>query len=859
MIATFNTDPSLKYKNPKTRAYIDECIKNKIINTPKTGFSVPLGDLSPHLKPHQSDSIRFAAEGGCRAIFNNFGLGKTRIQLWLAKLSIQHTGKSFMQGLPLGVVTEFYEEAEILGLKVHYVTCQADVLKIESENTGPQIFLSNYERIREGNFDPKHFGASSLDEGDAIRNLDTETTDYMMKEFSIIPLKFIATATPSPNDYTEILNYAQYLGVMDRGQALTRFFQRNSTTAGDLTLYPHKEDEFWLWVRSWSITIQFPSDLGYSDDGYKLPELTVNYHEVNVSERDIKADRDGNVAMFANPSKGVIESSREKRDSLYCRVEKALEIVKQNPDDHFILWHDLEDERKMLEKLLPECKSVYGKQTREQKEELLVGFKKGEYKYLATKPTIAGSGCNFQHHCHRAIFVGIGYKFKDFIQSIHRILRFMQKYGVIIDIIHTDAEREILKDLLRKWNDHNSMVAKQAALIRKYGLHGNVTAELLRTIGVDRKEVKGKRFTAIHNDCVIETQEMADNSIDMILTSIPFSDQYEYCESYHDMGHNNGNVEFFKQLDWLTPELLRILKPGRIAAIHVKDRIQFSYQNGVGFTSLIDFAGETSAHFKKHGFFLLGKHFIPTDVAAENASTYRLGYTENSKDGTKMGSGSPEYLLVFRKAPTDTSNAYADIPVVKPKPTYSRGRWQLDAHAEWLTNGNRLFQPEELRKLDLSQIGKLWKEYCLNNPYDFEKHVQLSETLDSIDKLPSGFMAVPTHTNNEWVWGDVSRMHTLNSSQTKKKQEKHVCPFQFDIVDRAVIRYSNENDLVFDPFGGIMTVAYRCALKLNRRAIATELNEAYWKDGVKYCQEAEMKRDVPTLFDLSNMEGAVCG
>jgi DNA modification methylase len=166
-----------------------------------------------------------------------------------------------------------------------------------------------------------------------------------------------------------------------------------------------------------------------------------------------------------------------------------------------------------------------------------------------------------------------------------------------------------------------------------------------------------------------------------------------------------------------------------------------------------------------------------------------------------------------------------------------------------------LFTPAELRKINLSQIGKLWKEYCLNNPYDFEYHVELAEMLDSVGKLPSGFMAVPPHTGNEWVWGDVSRMHTLNTSQTKRKQEKHVCPLQFDIIDRAVTRYSNKGELVFDPFGGIMSTPYRCILKLDRKAIATELNAAYYKDGVKYCKEAEIQGKVPHLFDVIE-EGA---
>jgi hypothetical protein len=836
-------------------------IEGKILDIPKCGIKVQREEINSICFPHQKDIIQWALEGGCRAICCSFGLGKSVMQLEIARLCQKHTGRPFLIGLPLGVVQEFKEDAAMLGIPVKYVHDQSEVFQTledlkaldatfdDGRQTPQPIYLSNYERIREGKFMPSFFGGCSFDEGDAIRNRETDTTEYIMTEFKQVPFRYLATATPTPNDYTEFLNYMEFLGIMDRSQALTRFFQRNSTKAGDLTLYPHKEEEFWLLVRQFAIFIELPSDLGYSDDGYTLPKLNVFYHEVKVTERGDVIDRDGNLKMFPDASKGLSEAAKEKRQSLDARVNKAVEILSAQPNDHWLLWHDLEDERREIERLLPDVKSVYGSQKQSEKESLLIDFKHGKYPYLATKPVIAGSGCNFQEHCHNAIFIGIGYKFKDFIQAIHRILRFKQKFDVNIHIIFTDAEREVLKTLLQKWQRHNDLVSRMTSIMKLFGLSQvDAISQLKRKIGVERKEVTGKYFKAINNDAVLEAAVMDSNSVGMILTSIPFSDQYEYCEIYNDMGHNNGDKEFFKQMDYLTCNLYRILKPGRVAAIHVKNRIVFSYQNGVGFTSLNDFRGKTVAHFVKHGFFLLGEHVITTDVVQENNQTYRLGWTENSKDGTKMGCGSPEYLLIFRKPPTDTSDAYADEPVAKSKSEYTRARWQLDAHAYWRSSGNRLLDPEELRKMDLSEVYKAWKLYALEHPYDFETHVKICDDLDKFDKLPSTFMAVPTPSNTDLVWDDVSRMHTLNSSQSKRKQEKHVCPLQFDIVDRALIRYSNKGDVVYDPFGGIMTVPFRC-IPIERFGVATELNEFYWKDGVKYLQELEYKQTIPTLFD----------
>jgi hypothetical protein len=232
-------------------------------------------------------------------------------------------------------------------------------------------------------------------------------------------------------------------------------------------------------------------------------------------------------------------------------------------------------------------------------------------------------------------------------------------------------------------------------------------------------------------------------------------------------------------------------------------------------------------------------------VVQENNQTYRLGWSEQCKDGTKMGVGLPEYVLIFRKPPTDTSKAYADNPVTKSKASYTRARWQLDAHAYWRSNANRLLDVEELRRMDLSQIGALWRE---REGYDFSEHLAICEALDSIGKLSATFMSLPVHSDSEGVWTDVSRMHTLNANQTRKKQEKHVCPLQFDIVDRCIERYSNPGEVVLDPFGGIMTVPFR-AVKLGRKGVGVELNKQYWQHGARYCRDAETLANTPSLFD----------
>jgi DNA modification methylase len=660
----------------------------------------------------------------------------------------------------------------------------------------------------------------------------------------------VATATPDPNRYKELIHYAGYLGVMDTGQALTRFFQRDSEKAGNLTLYPHKEAEFWLWVASWAVFITKPSDLGHSDDGYVLPELDVRWHEIPSDYSAAGADKQGQGLLIQDVAMSLPAAAREKRESLQARVEKVRALIDEAPADHFIVWHDLEDERHAIQQALPEAVSVWGSQDLEEREERIVGFSDGQHRILSTKPVIAGSGCNFQRHCHRAIFSGVGHKFNDFIQACHRVHRFGQTERVRIDIVHTEAEREIVANLQAKWRRHDEQQARMAELVRSYGLDRLAMQDTLaRTIGVERRVVKGERFEVALNDAVLEAMEQPDCSVDLIVTSIPFANHYEYTPTYNDFGHTDDNEHFWRQMDFLTPQLFRILKPGRIAAIHVKDRVLFQNVTGFGAPTMDYFHEEASFHLRKHGLHKLCTITITTDVVRENNQSYRLGYSEMLKDGTKMGAGCSEYLLVFRKPQTDLTRGYADDPVMHKADEYSLARWQIDAHDYWRSSGNRLLTAEEMARMGPSKLPKFFHDESLCHVYDYERHVAIGEALEVRDALPKLFACLAQGSPDPTVWTDVARMRTLNGEQATRAVEKHVCPLQFDIVDRAIERYSNRGDVVYDPFHGLGTVGVR-AIKLGRRARGSELSAAYFKDQVHYLRAAEQEFATPSLFDL---------
>ena len=822
-------------------------LRGKIRVAPETGFKVDPEQVNPALKLHQRDAVIWACRGGRRALFESFGLGKTVQELEWCRLTAAHEGGQALIVLPLGVRQEFSRDAvELLSMEAPpYVRTMAEA----AEYQDTPILMTNYERVRDGDMDPAAFCATALDEASVLRSFGSKTYQTFLDKFRGVKYKLVCTATPSPNKYKELIHYAGYLEVMDTGQALTRFFRRDSTKANNLTLYPHKEDEFWLWLSTWALVITKPSDLGHDDEGYDLPPLEVRRHVVSGHYNDYQ-DRDGQCKIINDAAMSLSEASREKRGSIAIRVKKAKEIVDGDPQAHFLLWHDLEAERHAICAALPESVDICGSMDYDERERRVIDFSEGRTRLFATKKSLSGSGCNFQRHCHRAIFVGIDYEFNDFIQAIHRIYRFLQTERVTIDIICTEAEDAIYRALMEKWEQHNHLQEKMREIVKKYGLGGvQAAAQMDRSIGVERVKVKGENFTAVNNDCVEETASMGENSIDLIVTSIPFSNHYEYTPSYNDFGHNEDTARFFEQMGYLTPNLLRVLKPGRVFACHVKDRVLFGNATGMGMPTMEPFHALCIQHYMRHGFAYFGMITVVTDVVRENNQTYRLGWTEQCKDGSKMGVGCPEYILLFRKLPTDRSKAYADEPVHKSKEKYTRAQWQLDAHGYWRSSGDRLMSKEELARVPVDRLQAAYRKYSRGTVYSYEEHVALAKKLDADGHLPATFMVVAPGSWTDQVWDDINRMRTLNTTQSQRRQALHVCPLQLDIVDRLINRYSNPGDLVLDPFGGLGTVALE-AMKAGRRGYTIELNNDYFRDAVGYLKEFETKEETLSLFDM---------
>jgi hypothetical protein len=438
--------------------------------------------------------------------------------------------------------------------------------------------MTNYESIREGKIDIRGSRPSSRSTRPRrCDRSDRRPSASSTGNVSTCRIKLVATATPAPNEYIELLNYAMWLGVMDIGEAKTRFFSRNSERSDDLTLLPHKEREFWLWVHTWAVFIQKPSDLGFSDEGYELPEVEVFWHVVGVDHATAGPERDGQGRMFHDAALGLKEAAAAKRTSVPDRVDKGVGIIRErtpllkratagiSSSAQWVVWADRNDEQDLVAGLLREVgfsvPSVTGSQSLDVREQLLADWKARRSDILVSKPVMLGSGVNMQQ-CWRALFLGVGYKFNDFIQAFHRIVRFGQRHGVEIHIIYSEAEAAVVKELQRKWADHDRMMARMSEIIRELGLATLSPADQLsRSIGVERREAVGLPrpdadeerhwlWCAVNNDTVEETKRMPENCVGLIATSIPFSTQYEYTPSYNDFGHTDDKAHFFGR--WIT-------------------------------------------------------------------------------------------------------------------------------------------------------------------------------------------------------------------------------------------------------------------------------------------------------------------
>ncbi len=418
------------------------------------------GELPQSLFPHQLHGVEFALRAGCSAMFYDTGLGKSRMAHSWAQQIVEHTNKPVLLLTPLAVGPQHAHEAREIGI-------DAKVIRDGSQIHGAGIYILNYDRLEK--VDPSIFGGVILDESSIIKNFTGATTRALISAFGKTRFRLACSATPAPNDHTELGQHSAFLGVMEANEMLSRWFLADQTEMGRYRLKKAGVRPFWDWVASWARCVSKPSDLGFSDAGFVLPELVTHRHEIRADvSNDAGGEKDGQMRMFRIPEMSATSIHREKRFTLSDRADKIAEIVLQEPDEPWVIWCETNEESDALFHRLDDGQTVEvrGSQSPDEKEAKITAFSRGAVKRIISKSSITGFGLNWQH-CARQAFVGLSFSYEQYYQAVRRSWRFGQKRPVHVHVACADTERSIYDTVTRKADDHGAMKKEMALAMKR--------------------------------------------------------------------------------------------------------------------------------------------------------------------------------------------------------------------------------------------------------------------------------------------------------------------------------------------------------------------------------------------------------
>jgi DNA modification methylase len=603
----------------------EEFIENKKRKYTDSGFEISENELNNKLFDFQKHIVKTALKKGKYCIFSECGTGKTFMQIEWANQILRKENKSVLIITPLAVSLQTIQEGHKLGVKIEKYKNQI----------APGIYVINYEQIEK--ISMADFVGVVLDESGILKNFTGAYRNLIIESCRFVKYKLACTATPSPNDDLELGSHAEFIDDMTSQDMRAVFFttEKNIIHGEKYRLKRHAEKEFYKWISTWATVLTKPSDLGYSDVGYNLPEM-------EIIERHIKIDiRDNNAGLFNETAVTATTFNQELRLTMDQRIAECLEIIKElKPTDNCIVWVKHNEEADILEKAIPGSRQVKGSDSVEKKEQNLIGFSKNEFRFLITKAKIAQFGLNYQN-CHNQIFCSFDFSFESLYQAIRRSYRFGQKEKVNIFMVTTDTMENVLQAIESKKLKFDKLrdgVVKMS----------NEIFDIKKAISA-RKELKTDNYKLILNDCIQELDSIETESIDYSFFSPPFGALYVFSDNPLDLSNVSGDDEFFKHFQFLVPKLFRVIKPGRLISMHVMQSTTLLGRDG--FYSIKDFRGDLIRLFQKHGFYFHAENMIRKDpkMAAIRTKNHQLMHGTTKRDSAIVRPGLADYIITFRK------------------------------------------------------------------------------------------------------------------------------------------------------------------------------------------------------------------
>jgi hypothetical protein len=759
-------------ENGNVKTYQD-FLSEKVVSAQPMGFDVELSALNPSLFDWQKVVVQWALKRGRAALFEACGLGKTLQQCEWARLIHELTGGDVLILAPLAVSSQTVREGAKFGIAVNKCRKQSDVR--------PGVNIANYEMLE--HFDASHFAGVVLDESSILKGFTGKMRNQICAAFANTPYRLACTATPAPNDHMELGNHSEFLGIMPNVNMLSTWFVNDGFEAGKWRLKGHAAADFWRWVSTWAVCLSKPSDMGFDDAGYKLPELRTIKHHVG-DEFECKG---GQLIRTHAPS--ATDLGRELRATIDIRADKTAEIVAAT-DGPVLIWVNLNDEAESVLARIPEAKQITGSMSTDAKEQVISDFVEGRLRVLIGKPSICGFGMNFQH-CADMVFMGLSYSFEQRYQAVRRCWRFGQTRPVNDHVVMSASEAKIFEKVHQKELKHMEMEQEMSVDVALTHEARNQS----QGMEYQRREVRGKDWTVVNGDSCKEILNVESDSMGFSIFSPPFSSLFVYSDSIRDMGNCESDEQFFQHFAFLVPELLRITMPGRLCAVHCSQIPAHKWKDGE--MGLKDFRGDIIRTFQAAGWVYHSEVCIWKDPVVEMQRTKALGllHKQIKKNSAMSRVGMPDYLVVFRK-PGDPVK-----PVARP-------------------NG---FNPA-------AYIG--------------EDGADCKTSIDVWQRYASP------------VWHDINQTNVLNVRVARaEKDERHLCPLQLDVIERAIHLWTIPGDTVFTPFLGIGSEVYS-AVKLGRKGYGIELKPEYFNQAVQNIKTLDADKRHLSLLSLMQSEVA---
>lgn len=674
----------------------NDFLKTKQTAIEASGFEISENEINSLLFPFQKYCVRRALKAGRFAMFEDCGLGKTIQQLEWADKVHKHTNKPVLILAPLGVIGQTVKEGAKFGYEVMELG-----LTVFDQDLKPGIYITNYDNME--NIDTFLFGGVVLDESSILKNFAGKTKQALIDSFKDTPYKLCCTATPSPNDTTELCNHAEFLNVMPRNEMLAMYFVHDGGSTSDWRLKGHAKQDFWDFVSTWSVMLSKPGDIGFDNTGYDLPALNIFEEYIHTEKRD-------NGMLFNDVAVSATEYHKELRATISERLNRVADIVNGSTDS-FIIWIGHDEEGEYLRNLIPDAVEVKGSDNKGLKKDRLLGFGNGDFRVLITKLKIAQFGLNYQN-CHNQIFASLDFSFESTYQGIRRSYRFGQENEVNVYLIATDTMQNVRKSFDEKQKAFNSMQVSMTKAMNR-NINNNINLRKMEVEKVYSSDCCDIRL----GDCVQLIHDVPDESVGFSIFSPPFAELYTYSDKLEDMGNSKDYKEFFVAFKFLVKELYRVMWSGRNVAVHCMD---LPIQKGKeGYIGLRDFSGMILEAFTEVGFIYHSRVTIWKNPVTEMQRTKALGllHKQVKKDAAMSRVGIPDYLMVFRKKGVHEHPVRCDISV---------DTWQKYASPVWMDidysntlNGTKARGDNDEKHICPLQLGTIERAITLwSNPGD---------------------------------------------------------------------------------------------------------------------------------------------